>query len=118
MLLERVWDEVQPQIVIWQLDPNDVNNNVYELDSGSFFNNQRPRPYLDLQSGRVEIRDPGFFLFDVSQLFRFVFHRLLALVALVALAAPAPTNIGYLPTSLAESSAKPSSSSTPSPWCL
>jgi hypothetical protein len=79
LLLQSVWDEVRPEIVVWQLDQNDIANNVFELDSGSFFNNQRLRPYLDLESDRIEFRDPGFFLFDVSHLFRFLFHRTLAL---------------------------------------
>jgi len=79
LLLRRVSDEVEPDIVIWQLHRNDRSNNVFALDSGSFYNNQQPRPYLDLRTGQVHIKDPGFFLFDVSYLFRFLFFRMLAL---------------------------------------
>ncbi len=77
LLLQRVSDEVRPEIVIWQLDPNDVSNNVFALDNGSLYNNQHPRPYLEPKTGRVTFRDPGFFLFDVSKLFRFLFHKVL-----------------------------------------
>jgi hypothetical protein len=79
LLLQRVWTEVEPNIVIWQLHKNDVSNNVFALDNGSFYNNQRPRPYLDLATGQVYFDNPGFFLFDVSHIFRFIFHRMLAL---------------------------------------
>ncbi|OAD22827.1 carbamoyltransferase family protein [Candidatus Thiomargarita nelsonii] len=53
--------------------------NVYELDNSTFYNNQRPRPYLNLKNNQSEINDPGFWLFDWSHGFRFVFHRLLRL---------------------------------------
>jgi hypothetical protein len=79
LLLRRVSDEVRPDVVIWQLHRNDVSNNVFALEHGSFYNNQRRRPYLDLRAGQVYFEDPGFFLFDVSYLFRFLFYRMLAL---------------------------------------
>ena len=58
---------------------NDVENNVYELDNSSIWNNQRPRPYLNLETNAIEHRNPGFFLFDLSHGFRFVFKRILLL---------------------------------------
>jgi hypothetical protein len=75
LALESVFDEVKPEIVVWQLCGNDVENNVFELDNASLFNNQMPRPYLNLQKGRTEMKNPGFWLFDVSHGFRFVFKR-------------------------------------------
>jgi hypothetical protein len=79
LTLVSVFDEVKPDIVMWQLCGNDVANNVYELDNSSFYNNQRPRPYLNLRNNRLDIKNPGFWLFDWSHGFRFVFHRLLLL---------------------------------------
>jgi hypothetical protein len=79
LLLQKVATEVKPDIVIWQLARNDVSNNVYALDAGSFYNNQNLRPYLDVDTGVVYFQNPGFFLFDVSYLFRFLFHRMLTL---------------------------------------
>jgi len=79
LILESVFDEVKPDIVVWQLCSNDVTNNVYELDNSTFYNNQRPRPYLNLKNNQTEIKNPGFWLFDWSHGFRFVFNRLLRL---------------------------------------
>lgn len=79
LLLETVWDEVEPDIVVWQLHSNDVSNNVFALDSGSLLNNQRRRPYLDPNNEKISFDNPGFFLFDVSHVFRFLFYRLVKL---------------------------------------
>ena len=78
MILQKVYDEIKPDIVIWQMCANDVDNNVYELDNSSFFNNQRPRPYLNTKTDIVTIKNPGVFLFEVSQGFNYVFSRVLA----------------------------------------
>jgi hypothetical protein len=61
LLLVSVFEEVKPDIVMWQLCGNDVDNNVYELDNASFYNNQRPRPYLNVNSNQIDtkIRDFG-----------------------------------------------------------
>lgn len=78
MALERVFDQIRPYVVIWQLSGNDVENNVYEFEKASFGNNnQRPRPYLDLESGKVEVKNPGFFLLEYSDLFRYLFQKFL-----------------------------------------
>lgn len=79
LTLESVFDEVKPDIVVWQLCSNDVADNVYELDNASFYNNQRPRPYLNLKNNQNEFNNPGFWLFDWSKGFRFVFNRFLLL---------------------------------------
>jgi hypothetical protein len=79
LALETVYPEIRPDVVVWQLGGNDVSNNVYELDNGSIRNNQRPRPYLDLQNGEVIMRNPGNWLFDWSQGFVYLFKKLLIL---------------------------------------
>ena len=50
---------------------------MFELDNSSFYNNQRPCPYLDLSDNSVKYRDPGFFLFEYSKGFHFLFNRVL-----------------------------------------
>jgi hypothetical protein len=79
MALKSIYKEVKPHIVVWQLTSNDINNNIYELDNSSFYNNQRPRPYLNLNSGEIEMRNPGFWLFDWSHGFYNIFEKLLLL---------------------------------------
>jgi len=79
LVLVSVFDKIKPDIVMWQLCSNDVDNNVYELDNSSFYNNQRPRPYLNVNNNQIEIKNPGTWLFDWSHGTRFVFHRLLRL---------------------------------------
>ena len=78
MILQKVYDDINPDIIIWQMCDNDVENNVYELDNSSFFNNQRPRPYLEIETDNVVIKNPGIFLFEISQGFNYVFSRVLA----------------------------------------
>lgn len=78
MILQKVYNNIKPDIVVWQMCSNDVSNNVYELDNSSFFNNQRARPYLNLSTGEVEMKNPGFFLFEISDGFNYVFSRILA----------------------------------------
>jgi len=79
MLLEDVYNRINPQILIWQLCGNDIANNRYELDNASFFNNQHKRPYLNLETGEIEIKNPGFWLFDVSLFAKRLFSRILKL---------------------------------------
>ncbi|MBC8488078.1 MAG: SGNH/GDSL hydrolase family protein [Bacteroidetes bacterium] len=79
LMLNEIYDEIKPDIVLWQHDNNDISNNVYELDNSSFYNNQRPRPYLNLNNDSIEMKDPGFPLFDISHGFRFLFYKILIL---------------------------------------
>ncbi|KOR29803.1 hypothetical protein TI03_01365 [Achromatium sp. WMS1] len=78
--LVSVFPEIKPDIVVWQLCGNDIINNVYELEKASLYdNNQRLRPYFNLETNQIEIKDPSFWLFTWSHGFKFVFHRLLIL---------------------------------------
>jgi hypothetical protein len=79
MILKSIYDQVQPHIVVWQLSGNDVENNVFELDNASFYNNQKPRPYLNLKNDLIEIKNPGFWLFDLSIVTKYLFERTLIL---------------------------------------
>jgi hypothetical protein len=82
LLLKKLHSLIKPDVVIWQLSGNDPHNNVFELDKSSFGNNsQRLRPYLDLASNRIELKDPRFFWFKHLCLSRVVFNRLLVLDA-------------------------------------
>jgi hypothetical protein len=77
LMLREVYPEIEPDIVVWQLCGNDPGDNVFELDDSSLLNNQRQRPYLDLRDGTIAVRNPGFWLHDVSQLYRFLFGRVM-----------------------------------------
>lgn len=57
MVLERYWDQVRPDVVLWQMCGNDLINNDLELESSSYeHNNHMARPYLI--DGRTELRHP------------------------------------------------------------
>ena len=79
MSLKRVWNIVRPDVVVWQLSRNDPSDNVFEIDDSSLWNNQRPRPYLNLEDNAILIKNPGFWLFDLSRGFKYVFGRSLSL---------------------------------------
>lgn len=80
LALEKVYDRIRPDVVIWQLSGNDVENNVFAFEKAAIANNsQRPRPYLDLDTGSVEINNPGFFFLQYSDLGRFLFQKFLAI---------------------------------------
>lgn len=77
LALQEVFDEIEPDIVAWQLTGNDVSNNVFELDDSSIWNSQRLRPYLNPDNGAIEMRNPGLWMFDWSDGFAYVFKKLL-----------------------------------------
>ena len=52
MLIEAIFDQVRPDLIVWQLTENDAIDNRFILDDEIPTNNRRPRPYLDLESGR------------------------------------------------------------------
>ncbi|MEM7390876.1 MAG: hypothetical protein AAF492_00900 [Verrucomicrobiota bacterium] len=80
LAFEATVNDIQPEIVVWQLTGNDVRDNVFAFDNNSFINGQqKPRPYYELKRGRIQTRDPGFWLFDHSLVFRYLFRRLWAL---------------------------------------
>jgi len=79
MILEEVYENIRPDYVIWQMCSNDIANNVFELDNASFFNNQRPRPYYEPETETILIKNPGFWMFDVSHVFRHAFLKIVAL---------------------------------------
>ena len=58
MVLERFWERIEPDVVVWQLCANDFINNDWELESSSNeHNNHMARPYLGAD-GRIELRHP------------------------------------------------------------
>jgi len=58
MILDRHLDEIRPTVVIWQFSPNDLINNLWELESRSLINNNRmERPYWE--SGEIRMRYPS-----------------------------------------------------------
>lgn len=79
MLIEAIFDQVRPDLIVWQLTENDAIDNRFILDDEIPTNNRRPRPYLDLESGRYAVRNPGFWLFDVSVLIRWMFLKFVAI---------------------------------------
>jgi len=53
MLLDRYFDEIKPDLVLWQFCHNDFINNFHELESASLVNNnQMTRPYY--KNGAIE----------------------------------------------------------------
>ncbi|HKY71598.1 MAG TPA: hypothetical protein VJL88_06740 [Nitrospira sp.] len=76
LLLMKIYDDIQPEIIVWQLDSNDVADNVYELDRASLSSPMRTRPYLNPSSGQVTLRNPGLLPFRVSHGARFLFSHL------------------------------------------
>jgi hypothetical protein len=78
LALKMVYDRIKPDVVVWQLSGNDVENNVFEYEKAALVNNnERPRPYLDPTTGKIEIKNPSFFLLQHSDLFRFLFQKFL-----------------------------------------
>lgn len=58
MVLERFWDEIRPDVVVWQMCANDLINNDWRLEAASNeHNNHMARPYLGAD-GRIELRHP------------------------------------------------------------
>ncbi|GBE16307.1 hypothetical protein BMS3Abin15_00120 [bacterium BMS3Abin15] len=46
LILDRFYDMIKPDLIIWQWCSNDIVNNSYELESASYINNNRMvRPY-------------------------------------------------------------------------
>ena len=74
MILDRWFDEIQPDIVIFQMSPNDLMNNSWEIESRSAFNSQTTRPYLE--DGRIVERFPSRnFLIRHSRVVRYAAER-------------------------------------------
>jgi len=77
LLLREVSDEVQPDIVLWQMCQNDVADNVYELERARIWAGKRPRPYVDPESGAIITRYPGLVsTTDRSHAFRYLFRKM------------------------------------------
>ncbi|MFA5089755.1 MAG: GDSL-type esterase/lipase family protein [Candidatus Omnitrophota bacterium] len=73
MVLDRYIDEIKPDLIVLQVCSNDFINNLWELESASFYNNDlMTRPYFI--NGRIEYRFPKFpwklrvFLYSHSRL--------------------------------------------------
>jgi hypothetical protein len=78
LLIRRVYEEIRPHVIVWQLCANDPFENVFRLDKATFYNMQRARPYF-MEDGSARILNPGFILFQYSRGFKFLFERLLLL---------------------------------------
>jgi hypothetical protein len=58
MVLERFWDRIRPDVVVWQMCANDLINNDWQLEAASNENNNHmARPYL-AEDGTIELRHP------------------------------------------------------------
>jgi hypothetical protein len=56
--LQEWYDQIQPDFVLWQFCFNDIFNSSYDLESTSYFNNNRLlRPYL--KDGKIIYRNPA-----------------------------------------------------------
>ena len=55
---EKWYEEIEPDAVLWQFCFNDIYNSSYDLESTSYFNNNRKmRPYLE--NGEVVYKNPA-----------------------------------------------------------
>ena len=74
LLLKRVYNQAQPEIVVWQLSANDPYSNVFfsQIFSGA----EKPRPYLNLKTGNIEFHESLFFILRVSGLLQMLRFRL------------------------------------------
>jgi hypothetical protein len=85
LVLERfVAERRAPDLVLWQTTPNDVINNVYDLERGDpQDNNMMRRPYLDLATDEVRFEDPVYWPFGpltrASPAFRALFVRVVSI---------------------------------------
>ena len=58
MVLEMFWDEIRPDVVVWQMCANDFVNNDPGLEAASNeHNNHMARPYLEADGG-IRLRHP------------------------------------------------------------
>lgn len=79
LLLRKIYEAIRPDIVIWQLDSNDIADNVYELDRASISSSMKRRPYFDPHTGQIVYRNPAVFPFNISHGARFLLSQLVAL---------------------------------------
>lgn len=57
LIVDRYFDEIKPDALLWQFSGNDIINNDHALESASTLeNNQMTRPYL--QNGRITLLYP------------------------------------------------------------
>ena len=82
MVIDKLIDEIKPQLLILQLCPNDFINNDYDLEVRSYENNNgMRRPYLDI-SGNIfyknpkNIADPPEILLRYSRLINFMHNKI------------------------------------------
>lgn len=68
MILDAFFDQIRPDLILWQFCSNDLVENSPELEALSYFNARMRRPYLC--GGKIEWRVPathfGFF-YDLAQ---------------------------------------------------
>lgn len=75
LLLSNVYEQVRPDLLLWQLTSNDPIENVYY--GKDLADIQLPRPYLSAEPFEVEIRDPGYWILENSRVANFLFQRLM-----------------------------------------
>lgn len=76
-LLEKVYDRVRPDLVVWQTTGNDVSDDVFELERASGRSSMlMTRPYYDPVRDHFVMRNPAYWplgeLSRNSRLFRFL----------------------------------------------
>ena len=56
MILDKYFDEIKPDIILWQFSDGDFINNDHELESSSIINNHMQRPYYI--DGKIKLLYP------------------------------------------------------------
>ena len=72
MILDKYFDEIKPDMILWQFCSNDLINNSYELESLSYRNNDRNfRPYYNRHNGQITLLYPRQ---DLGWIYRIIQH--------------------------------------------
>ncbi|MHA2039089.1 MAG: SGNH/GDSL hydrolase family protein [Promethearchaeota archaeon] len=59
MILDKYFDIIQPDLILWQFMSNDIINNSYKLESLSYLNNSHnTRPYYNRINGQITLLYP------------------------------------------------------------
>lgn len=76
MILDKYYDLIKPDIILWQFTYNDIISNDYDFESSSIQNNRMRRPYY--QNGNIEYLTPResygplYDLINASYLFKLI----------------------------------------------
>lgn len=72
MILDKYFDMIKPDLILWQFMSNDIINNSYKLESLSYLNNNHTaRPYYDPANNKITVLYPRQ---DFGLIYRIIQH--------------------------------------------